>query len=272
MESTVSNLLVEPDVQAIVLNHRNINARRAAEAENHRFANQLTRAKLETEEFARTVAHGLREPLRTVSALTSVLMQSVEMQSGQREIAEMIVDGVARMTTLVEDLLVFATAGMDEQPQPVDLAAAAAEATRNLDQVLRESGARILIGKLPKAYGNAGQLTRLFQNLIDNAVRHCGGKRPRIEVFAELQWPDWVISVKDHGAGIAPPDQIRVFQPFVRLSSRDVPGTGLGLAVCKEIVENMGGVIWVESNLGAGSTFSFTIAAGEPNPAKLRDP
>jgi len=133
----------------------------------------------------------------------------------------------------------------------------------NLALPIEESGARVTVGPLPLVQGNEIHLVRLFQNLISNAVKYRSEKPLEIRLWANRRALDWVISVADNGVGIAPRDQGRIFMPFIRLSNRRVPGTGLGLAVCKKIVETCGGEIWVESELGAGSTFSFTIRAGE---------
>ena len=116
---------------------------------------------------------------------------------------------------------------------------------------------------MPVVHGNELHLVRLFQNLIGNAVKHRGTDPPEIHVTAVRRGPDWVIKVEDQGISIAPEHQARIFLPFVRLATRDVPGTGLGLAVCQRIMEGLGGTIWVESEPGAGSTFSFSIAAEE---------
>jgi signal transduction histidine kinase len=114
---------------------------------------------------------------------------------------------------------------------------------------------------------NESQLVRLFQNLLGNAMKYRGQDSPEIHVACERTGPDWVIRIKDNGSGIAPEDQIRVFMPFVRLADRKIPGTGLGLAVCRNIVEGLGGRIWVESEPGAGSTFCFTMkGVYEPGP------
>jgi signal transduction histidine kinase len=117
---------------------------------------------------------------------------------------------------------------------------------------------------LPIVRGNEIHLVRLFQNLISNAVKYRREDPVEIHVTAGRRGLDWVIRIADNGLGIAPENQARVFMPFVRLANRDVPGTGLGLAVCRKIVEGLGGDIWVESELGAGATFCFTIAAAEP--------
>ncbi|MGA3202336.1 MAG: ATP-binding protein [Bryobacteraceae bacterium] len=188
------------------------------------------------------------------------------MDAGARQMARFIVDGTARMSILIDDLLSFASTGIQEPPEPVDLNDAVAAATLNLAREIKESGASITVGWLPVVRGNESNLVRLFQNLIGNAVKHRGTEPPKIQLTAELDGPDWVIKVKDNGVGIAPENQARVFTPFVRLAGRNIPGTGLGLAVSKKIVEGLGGTIWIESELGAGSTFSFTVAASEAAP------
>jgi PAS domain S-box-containing protein len=263
VESTVSNLLIEPDVQAIVVNHRDVNARRTAEAERQRHADELARANLELEEFAYTVAHDLRDPLATISGFTEVLARRTEMDADSKEIAELILHGAARMSTLIDDLLSFASASADKPRQRVELRHVVAEATQNLAWAVEANGARMTVGPLPIVRGNESHLVRVFQNLIGNALKYRGEESPEIHLTAEQRGPDWVIRIEDNGLGIAPADQARVFVPFIRLANRDVPGTGLGLAVCKKIVEGWGGAIWLESELGAGSTFCFTVVAAE---------
>ena len=261
VESTLSNLLIEPDVQAIVVNHRDINARAAVDAEKRVKAGELARSSSEIEQFAYTVVHDLREPLRTISAFTELLVQRIPMGEEDQEIAEFIVKGAARMTVLLDDLLAFSSAGAHEAPQRIDLQRAVSAAIEGLGQAIKGSGAKLKIGRLPTVWGNEGQLVRLFQNLIGNAVKYCGPEPPTIFVCAALKGAEWVIQVRDCGMGIAAENQERVFMPFIRLVNRDVPGTGLGLAVCKKIVEGMGGKMWVESQIGVGSKFFFTMAA-----------
>jgi len=263
VESTVSNLLVEPDVQAIVVNHRDINARRAAEVEKQQYAEELARSNSELEEFAYTVAHDLREPLRTITVFTQLLTRRTQMDGDSKEMAKLIVDGAVRMSTLVEDLLSFASTGMPGEPKSVDLQQALAQAMENLTLDIQASGARVTVDALPRVRCNEIHLVRLFQNLISNAVKYRREGPPEIHATAEQRGPEWVIRIHDNGLGIAEEHQARVFKPFIRLANRDVPGTGLGLAVCKKIVEGLGGAIWVESELGVGSTFCFTIMAEE---------
>jgi PAS domain S-box-containing protein len=263
VENMVSNLLSESDVQAIVVNQREIGVRMAAEVERQRQADELARQNARLQEFAHTAAHDLREPLRAICSYTEMLVGETQMDAGAKQMAGFIVDGATRMSALIDDLLTFASTGIHAPPEQVDLHRAVAQATLNLAREIKESGANIRVDRLPVVHGNELHLVRLFQNLIGNAVKHRGKELPEIHVSAERRGPDWVIKIEDHGIGIAPENQARVFLPFVRLAKRDVPGSGLGLAVCKNIVEGLGGTISVESELGSGSTFAFTIAAEE---------
>jgi signal transduction histidine kinase len=167
------------------------------------------------------------------------------------------------MSTLIDDLLSFASTGMREPPRRINLQDAVDQARQNLALEIQQSGASITVDRMPVVRGNEIHLVRLFQNLIGNAVKYHGKESPVVHLSAERRGPDWVIRIEDRGIGIAREDQDRVFMPFVRLGNREVPGTGLGLAVSKNIVEGMGGLIWLESEPGAGSAFSFTIAAAE---------
>jgi PAS domain S-box-containing protein len=263
VESTVSNLLFEYEVQAIVMHQRNIDARKAAEAERLQHAEELAQSNLRLEEFAYTAAHDLRESLRAVSVYTEILVQETQLDAKAKQTAKFIVNGAARMSTLVDDLLSFASTGMHEPPRCVDLQQAVAQATLNLAPAIEASGAIVTVGRLPIVRSNEIHLVRLFQNLISNALKYRAENPAQIHVTAEQRGPRWVISIGDNGIGIAPEHQTRVFMPFVRLVNPDVPGTGLGLAVCKKIIESLGGTIWVESEVGAGSTFCFTIAASQ---------
>jgi PAS domain S-box-containing protein len=265
VESTVSNLLFELEVQAIVVHQRDISARRAAQVERQRQAEELARCNLRLAEFAYTAAHDLREPLRAISACTTMLVQETEMGANAKQMAKFIVDGAARMSTLVDDLLSFASTGTQEPARWVDLQHVVALASQNLALAIKTSGATLTVDRLPIVQSNEIHLVRLFQNLISNAVKYRGEDPPKIHVTAEQRGAGLVIRVEDNGLGIAPEHQARIFTPFIRLANRDVPGTGLGLAVCKKIVEGLGGTIWVESQIGAGSTFCFTIVAAEGN-------
>ncbi len=263
MESTASNLLSEVEVQAIVMRQRDINVRKTAEVERQQRAEEPARSNLRLEEFAYTAAHDLREPLRAIALYTEMLVKKTEMDANARQIAKFIVDSAARMSTLVDDLLCFATTGIQELPRSVDLQDVVAKAQQNLAPAIKASRARVTVDRLPIVRSNENHLIRLFQNLMSNAIKYRSGVPIEIHVTAEQLEPGWVVRIKDNGVGIAQENQARVFMPFVRLANRNVPGTGLGLAVCKKIVERLGGTIWVESEVGVGSAFSFTIAAAE---------
>jgi PAS domain S-box-containing protein len=260
VESILSNLLHRFEVKAIVMRQRDISARKVMEAERKRHAEELTRSKLRLEEFAYTAAHDLREPLRAISLYTEILVRKTPMDSESEGMAKYIVDGAARMSALIEDMLSFASSGMPEEPRRVDLGHALAQALQSLEVMIKESHAVVRIDALPVVLGNEIQLVRLFQNLISNAVKYRGPRPVEIRVIAE-RGLDWLIKIADNGLGIAREDHQRIFMPFTRLHHKDVAGTGLGLAVCKRIVEQPGGRIWVESTLGAGSTFCFTTRA-----------
>jgi len=266
VESTVSNLLFESEVQAMMVHQRDINARRTVEMEQQRHAEELVRSNLRLEEFAYTAAHDLREPLRAISLYTEMLVKKTQMDAGASQMAKFIVDGAARMSTLVDDLLSFASTGVHEPPRLVDLQRAVAQARQNLALTISSCGAAVTVDRMPVIQGNEIHLVRLFQNLMSNAMKYRSEQPVEIHVNAERRGAEWVIRVRDNGLGIAPEDHDRVFMPFIRLANRDIPGTCLGLAVCKKLVEGWGGKIWIESELGAGSTFCFTIVAAEQVP------
>jgi PAS domain S-box-containing protein len=268
VESTASNLLHEPYVEAIVLNSREISARRAAEEERQRHAEELARSNAELQAFAHSVAHDLNEPLRTISSFTEILVRKARLDPSNKEIADFIVDGVRRMSTLVDDLLASASYGFKDSPERVELKQTAQQAMQNLRRALTASGATITIEPLPVVQNNASDLTRVFQNLMSNAVKYRSEAPVKIRITAERYGPDWIIKVHDNGIGIAPEHQQRVFRLFTRLHTHQVPGAGIGLAICKKIVEGRGGTIWVESEPGAGSTFCFTIAAANADAEK----
>ncbi len=261
VESTFSNLLFEPEVKAIVMQQRDINSRRAAETEKQLWAEELTRSNARLEEFARIAAHDLREPLLTISLYAEMMLERTQMDVRAKQMSKIVVESAARMSILIEGLLSFASTGEHEPSRFVDLRHAVAQATQNLISPIKTSGATITVGRLPIVKSNEIHLVSLFQNLISNAVKYRAERRLEINIKAERRGSDWVVRVEDNGLGITPENRARVFMPFVRLASRTVPGCGLGLAVCKKIVEELGGTIWIESKGGGGSSFCFTLTA-----------
>jgi light-regulated signal transduction histidine kinase (bacteriophytochrome) len=171
------------------------------------------------------------------------------------------------MQRLINDLLAYSRVGTRGKPFiPADCQAIFRQALDNLMKIIEESGALITHEPLPMVLGDEVQLLQLFQNLIANAIKFRGPESPRIQVSAQKSGPEWVFAIKDNGIGIAPEHQKRIFSIFQRLHHRtEYPGTGIGLALCKKIVERHGGRIWVESQPGQGSTFYFTIPEGDSN-------
>ena len=258
LESTASNLLDEPDVQAILISSRAIEGRRAAEAEARQHAEELARSNDELQAYAHTVAHDLREPLRMISSFTALLVRKAQLDEDAKQMASYIINGVTRMSALLDDVLASATYGHIDSPHRVTLQHTAAHAIENLRPILAASGATITVGRLPIVQGNESDLVRIFQNLIANAIKYRSAAPLQISVAAERFGRNWVIKIKDNGIGIPPEHRHRVFSLYTRLHA-DIPGTGIGLAVCKKIVEALGGTIWVESEPGAGSSFCFTL-------------
>lgn len=259
VESTLSNLIQDLEVQAIVMHQRDIHDRIEAQDNGKRHAEELIRSNLRMEEFAYTVAHDLREPLRAISLYTQMLFNRLELDPEAAQMAEFVIAGAGRMSRMITDLLSFARSGIQRPPSLVSVNDAVAQARQNLSLELEESGAVVTVDQLPTVHSDETHLVRILQNLISNAVKYRAEKPLKIMISAEHRGEDFVITVKDNGVGIEAKYQSRIFLPFVRLVNADIPGTGLGLAVCKKAIEGLGGSIWVESEPGVGSTFAFTI-------------
>jgi PAS domain S-box-containing protein len=227
---------------------------------------ELRRSNEELEQFAYVASHDLQEPLRTVSVYTQLLARhygSVLNASGDAPLfMEFITQSAQRMEYLIRDLLQFSQidcAGV-EQLTSISSESSFNEAVTNLTTSIDEHSATITRDPLPRVKGDPIQLTRLFQNLISNAIKYRSPDQPPvIHVSARLSGRDWLFSITDNGIGIEPQYAEKVFGIFKRLHGRDNPGTGIGLAICKKIVARHGGRIWVESQLGAGATFHFTL-------------
>ena len=181
------------------------------------------------------------------------------MDSDSKQMAGFITDAVTRMTTLISDLMSYTITGVPASGESINLNDAVAQAMQNLKLQVDENGATISVGTLPRVRNNEIQLIGVFQNLISNAVKYRGSNPVLINISAERDGSKWVVKVRDNGVGISPDDQVSIFTAFKRLANVDVPGSGLGLAVCKKIVEGLGGTISVKSEFGSGSTFMFTV-------------
>lgn len=224
----------------------------------------LRRSNAELEQFAYVVSHDLREPLRMVSAYSQLLSKRYAgiLDGDGQEFLHYITDGARRMERLIDDILAFSRVGRCAiPPQAFPVQAAVGAALDDLAAMIADTGASIEVGPLPAIVADRGQIERLFENLICNALKYRKASvAPIIRIHGHGTAEGWKFQVADNGVGIEPAEQERVFLVFERLHGREVPGTGLGLAICKKIVERHGGHIWVESTPGVGSTFHFTIA------------
>jgi PAS domain S-box-containing protein len=232
-------------------------------------ARELERSNEELQQFAYVASHDLQEPLRMVSSYTQLLGRRYgdKLDGDAREFMEFIVDGAARMKQLIEDLLAYSRVGTrGREFSPTDSGAALAKALTNLHIAQESTGAVVTHDAMPSVVADASQLTQLFQNLLGNAMKFHGEQAPRIHVGAETRNQVWVFTVKDNGIGLDTQYADRIFMMFQRLHNKtEYAGTGIGLAICKKIVERHGGRIWVESEPGQGSTFGFTIARHDNN-------
>jgi signal transduction histidine kinase len=232
---------------------------------------ELTRSNRELEQFAYVASHDLREPLRKVRVYLQLLERRYKEQLNTegRQFIGYAVSAAERMQALVQDLLAYARVGSRGQPFAwVDSTVPFAEALANLETAIRERSAVVTCEALPTVWADATQLVQLFQNLLGNAIKFHGTEAPRVEVKAEQRDGEWYFTVRDNGIGIDPRFVDRLFVLFVRLHSQsEYPGTGIGLAICKKIVERHHGRIGVQSQPGAGATFWFTLpVAGGPQP------
>lgn len=223
----------------------------------------LSRSNEDLQQFAYVASHDLHEPLRVITSYTQLLAKRYKgkLDKDADEYIGFAVDGAKRMQGLIQDLLAYSRVGTKgKELAPTDCEAVLSTTLRSLALAISESGAQITHDPLPTVRGDPGQLGQLFQNLIDNAIKYRNGKGPEVHVSCTRQASEWLFGVKDNGIGIDPQYADRVFIIFQRLHTRDeYEGTGIGLAVCKKIVERHGGKIWVDSEPGHGSTFYFTL-------------
>ncbi|RPI14293.1 MAG: PAS domain S-box protein [Acidobacteriales bacterium] len=245
-----------------------ISLRKQAEEQRSLGTEELARSNAELEQFAYVVSHDLQEPLRMVASYVQLLEARYKdrLDSDAHDFIAYAVDGATRMKQMIGDLLAYSRVGRrGKEFVPVACEAVLDQACADLQTAITEAAAEVSHGPLPTVLGNAGQLAHLFQNLIGNAIKFRGQEPPRIHVSAERNEREWNFSVRDNGIGLDPQFADRIFLVFQRLHRHeDYPGTGIGLAIAKKIVEHHGGRIWVESEPGKGATFHFTIPATPP--------
>ncbi len=227
------------------------------------WAQALARSNADLQQFAYVASHDLQEPLRAVANYLQLLERRYKKQLGEDadKFIERAVAAANRMHTLINDLLMYSRVGTHGKPfQATKCEEAVQAAVANIAMQIEESGAIVTTDSLPTVMADATQMTELFQNLIGNAIKFRGTDRPSVHISAERKGGEWVFSVRDNGIGVDPHYSDRIFLIFQRLHTRaEYPGTGIGLAICKRIVDRHSGRMWLESEPGRGAAFYFTI-------------
>ena len=249
----------------ILLALEDISERKTIERALQLHMKELERSNADLEQFAYVASHDLQEPLRMIASFTQLLAKRYKgkLDSDADEFIAYIVDGSTRMHRLINDLLAYARlSSRAAEFVPTDCEAVFADAVSNLGSAMEENGATVTHDPLPTVMADKDQLSRLFQNLLSNAIKFRAADPPVVHVSARRSGNEWLFSVRDNGIGIDPEQFERVFLVFQRLHGKsEYSGTGVGLAICRKIVERHGGKIWIESHAGKGSTFYFTLPA-----------
>ena len=253
--------------RAVLGNFLDITDHKLVEEELKHTLNKLQHSNAELEQFAYIASHDLQEPLRMVASYTQLLSRRYQGQldADADEFIAYAVDGANRMKKLIDDLLAYSRINTKSGALKLtDCEDIVDEALSNLQLAIEESDAIVIRIPLPTVMVDSPQLVRLFQNLIGNAIKFRRGPEPEIQIGATQSDGDWIFSVRDNGIGIDMKQADRIFLIFQRLHGKtEYPGTGIGLAICKKIVDRHGGRIWVEPNDNNGSTFYFTIPTKE---------
>jgi signal transduction histidine kinase len=243
--------------------------RHQAEKDLAKKAEELARSNADLEQFAYVASHDLQEPLRMVTAYTQLLAERYrgKLDDNADKFIGYASEGALRMQVLIQDLLAFSRVGRKESAgESVDCELIMKDVLQTLASSIQESGAVVTYANLPAVWADRTQMAQVFQNLIGTAIKFRGKEPSLISVQAEKSDQQWLFTVRDNGIGIAPEDAENIFVVFQRLHARtEYPGNGIGLAICKKIIERYGGRIWVESQAGSGSVFKFSLPLRGPN-------
>jgi light-regulated signal transduction histidine kinase (bacteriophytochrome) len=261
VNANICELRGNPHIISVV---RDITERKRAERELRRYATELEHSNEALQQFAYSVSHDLKAPLRMVKSFLKLLHRhyAETLDTDAQAYIQFAVDGAAQMEQLIHALLEYARVeSQGRVPVLTDAGQALEEVLCTLQLSIEESDAEVTYEPLPAVLADATQLRQLFQNIISNALKFCAQQqKSRVYIGAARHEDEWIFSIADNGIGIAEQDQPHIFGVFERLhTDEEYEGTGIGLAICKRIVERHGGRIWVESEVGVGSTFYFTL-------------
>ncbi|MBI1861069.1 MAG: response regulator [Deltaproteobacteria bacterium] len=264
METSAQLLVQNGERIGVIAVSRDISPRKEAERER-KIRSELERSNTELEQFAHICSHDLQEPLRTMSSFAFLLKEKLEgyMDVETHEMITGLIDGASRMSFLIKDLLEYAHVGAEEIPvSSVDSLESLNQALKNLRQMIAIHNARIIHTDLPVVRANDALLVQVFQNLISNSIKFRGKAEPEITIAAHPDGADFVFELRDNGIGFKMEYAEKIFQVFKRLhNSSKYPGTGIGLCICKRVIERQGGRIWAQGELGKGASFFFTLPA-----------
>jgi light-regulated signal transduction histidine kinase (bacteriophytochrome) len=260
------SILRDSDGRAVgfIAVERDVTERKLMQEQLQRTLDELKRSNTELQQFAYVASHDLQEPLRMVSSYVQLLERRYKgkLDSNADEFIQFAVDGSNRMQTMIQALLLYSRVNTrGKPPEPTDCEDILSQTMQNLQAAITERNAEVTHDPLPTIQADGIQMVQLFQNLIGNGIKfQQEGQRPHVHISAEDKGADWLFAFRDNGIGIDPEFKERIFVIFQRLHGREkYPGTGIGLSVCKRIVERHGGTIWVESEPGKGAAFKFTI-------------
>ena len=273
VDVNVSSVLIDYQGEpGILMFAEDISARKQAEEELRRSHDEVKRSNAELQQFAYVASHDLQEPLRMMSSYMGLIERRYKgrLDADADDFIMYAIDGARRMKMLINDLLEYSRVGTHGKTfGPVDCETLLSRVLDHLQLSIEESSATVTHDHLPTVIGDGAQLMRLFQNLVHNSLKFKKDSPTLIHVSAELYDGNWLFSFHDNGIGIDPQYTDRIFVIFQRLHNREeYPGTGIGLAICKKIVERHGGRIWVQSEQGKGATFFFTIPTQDSEPQK----